>query len=244
MHQAGHPCRDRQRARAGTCLAMRGTADRGRHRRPGALAAGRLAERRNAERPAHCAGHRAAAAPGGGGLGGGPAAAAVGWCGRGGQAARAAGPGAGTGSAGRRRGQGPGAQRRPRSSRTHHFHLARGRTGATAESGPAVAWTASRAIAEGAARRSGRIVRRRGQPGAGHRAGGVLHRSGPAGRARSDRPACLVGRPLARRRTVVGCERPRSGRTARAQVLLDGAGRAALLLCYRQRRWYLEGVYE
>lgn len=39
----------------------------------------------------------------------------------------------------------------------------------------------------------------------------------------------------------------KTGRTARVQVLLDGdgdtAGRA-LLLCYRQRRWYLEGVYE
>jgi protein ImuB len=39
----------------------------------------------------------------------------------------------------------------------------------------------------------------------------------------------------------------RAGRTARVQVLLDGdgdtAGRA-LLLCYRQRRWYLEGAYE
>jgi len=39
-----------------------------------------------------------------------------------------------------------------------------------------------------------------------------------------------------------------SGRTARAQVLL-GSDQArdpvqALLLCYRQRRWYLEGVYE
>jgi protein ImuB len=37
------------------------------------------------------------------------------------------------------------------------------------------------------------------------------------------------------------------GRTARAQVLLDGddrTGGRALLLCYRQRRWYLEGVYE
>ena len=38
------------------------------------------------------------------------------------------------------------------------------------------------------------------------------------------------------------------GRTARVQVLL-GSDRAqapveALLLCYRQRRWYLEGVYE
>lgn len=32
------------------------------------------------------------------------------------------------------------------------------------------------------------------------------------------------------------------GRTARAQVLLE-SGRA-LLLCYRQRRWYLEGIYE
>ncbi len=40
----------------------------------------------------------------------------------------------------------------------------------------------------------------------------------------------------------------RAGRTARAQVLLepaDPAGPAqALLLCYRQRRWYIEGVYE
>jgi protein ImuB len=33
----------------------------------------------------------------------------------------------------------------------------------------------------------------------------------------------------------------RSGRSARAQVLVDDT---ALLLCYRQRRWYLEGVYE
>lgn len=32
------------------------------------------------------------------------------------------------------------------------------------------------------------------------------------------------------------------GRTARAQVLLEGE--QALLLCYRQRRWYLEGIYE
>ena len=32
------------------------------------------------------------------------------------------------------------------------------------------------------------------------------------------------------------------GRTARAQVLLEGEH--ALLLCYRQRRWYLEGRYE
>jgi len=31
------------------------------------------------------------------------------------------------------------------------------------------------------------------------------------------------------------------GRTARAQVLVAGT---ALLLCYRQRQWYLEGVYE
>lgn len=40
-----------------------------------------------------------------------------------------------------------------------------------------------------------------------------------------------------------------AGRVARAQVLLDGASDsgspgAALLLCYRQRRWYLEGAYE
>ncbi|KUI48675.1 DNA polymerase [Mycobacterium sp. GA-1199] len=42
----------------------------------------------------------------------------------------------------------------------------------------------------------------------------------------------------------------KAGRTARAQVLLDdGSSRdarpgQALLLCYRQRRWYVEGIYE
>ncbi len=39
----------------------------------------------------------------------------------------------------------------------------------------------------------------------------------------------------------------RAGRTARVQVLLDGDGDdtgRAMLLCYRQRRWYLEGMYE
>ena len=36
----------------------------------------------------------------------------------------------------------------------------------------------------------------------------------------------------------------RSGGTARAQVLIDGEPPRALLLCYRQRRWYVEGVYE
>jgi protein ImuB len=46
----------------------------------------------------------------------------------------------------------------------------------------------------------------------------------------------------------------KAGRTARAQVLLDtdersreeqnGSPGQALLLCYRQRRWYLEGIYE
>ncbi|MCE9515959.1 MAG: DNA polymerase Y family protein, partial [Mycobacterium sp.] len=35
-----------------------------------------------------------------------------------------------------------------------------------------------------------------------------------------------------------------SGRTARAQVLLDGDPPRALLLCYRRRRWCVEGVYE
>jgi protein ImuB len=40
-------------------------------------------------------------------------------------------------------------------------------------------------------------------------------------------------------------------RSARAQVLLEGGHKTgtddsgtALLLCYRQRRWYLEGIYE
>ena len=35
-----------------------------------------------------------------------------------------------------------------------------------------------------------------------------------------------------------------SGRTARAQVLVAGEPPRALLLCYRRRRWYLEGAYE
>ncbi|TRW79875.1 DNA polymerase Y family protein [Mycolicibacterium sp. 018/SC-01/001] len=35
-----------------------------------------------------------------------------------------------------------------------------------------------------------------------------------------------------------------SGRTARAQVLLGGERQEALLLCYRQRQWYIEGRYE
>ncbi|WP_328363755.1 DNA polymerase Y family protein [Mycobacterium sp. NBC_00419] len=43
-------------------------------------------------------------------------------------------------------------------------------------------------------------------------------------------------------------DQPHTGHTARAQVLVGGqAGEesgTALLLCYRQRRWYLEGVYE
>ncbi len=36
----------------------------------------------------------------------------------------------------------------------------------------------------------------------------------------------------------------KAGRTARAQVLLDADPAQALLLCYRQRQWYLEGAYE
>jgi protein ImuB len=39
-------------------------------------------------------------------------------------------------------------------------------------------------------------------------------------------------------------EHARIGRTARAQVLIDGEPPQALLLCYRQRQWHLEGVYE
>ena len=38
-------------------------------------------------------------------------------------------------------------------------------------------------------------------------------------------------------------QRTTSGRTARAQVLLNETA-TALLLCYRQQRWHLEGVYE
>jgi protein ImuB len=34
------------------------------------------------------------------------------------------------------------------------------------------------------------------------------------------------------------------GRIARTQILVEGDPGSALLLCYRQRRWHLEGVYE
>ncbi|PRC44401.1 DNA polymerase, partial [Mycobacterium sp. ITM-2017-0098] len=38
----------------------------------------------------------------------------------------------------------------------------------------------------------------------------------------------------------------KTGKTARVQVLVSdrASDTQALLLCYRQRRWYLEGVYE
>jgi len=42
----------------------------------------------------------------------------------------------------------------------------------------------------------------------------------------------------------------KAGRTARVQVLIEGPGgrgdgaEQAMLLCYRQRQWFLEGVYE
>src|SRR5829696_984269 len=39
-------------------------------------------------------------------------------------------------------------------------------------------------------------------------------------------------------------DQAKAGRTARVQVLLDGDPAQALLLCYRQRRWYVEGIYE
>ena len=78
VHPAGHPCRHRQRRRAATGLAMRRTADRGCHRRSGALATRRLAEPAQSGRPAHRPDHRAAAASGGGGVGRRAAVAAVG----------------------------------------------------------------------------------------------------------------------------------------------------------------------
>lgn len=44
LHPAGHSCRHRQRRRAQPGVAVRRAADRGRHRRPGALATGRVVE--------------------------------------------------------------------------------------------------------------------------------------------------------------------------------------------------------
>ena len=78
--------------------------------------------RRNPERPADRADHRAAAATGGGGVGRGAATAAVGWHRRGGPAACPSGAGAGAGSARTGGRAGAGAQRRPWTRRTHHLH--------------------------------------------------------------------------------------------------------------------------
>ncbi|CKT42944.1 Uncharacterised protein [Mycobacterium tuberculosis] len=68
LHPAGHSCRHRQRRRAQPGVAVRRAADRGRHRRPGALATGRVVEQPECSSPAHRGGDSAAAAGGGDGV--------------------------------------------------------------------------------------------------------------------------------------------------------------------------------
>ena len=68
-----------------------------------------------------------------------------------------------------------------------------------ADPSAALAGTTARAVADGPARRSGRTVRRRREPGAGDRSRTVLRGPVPSGHAVQRRPACLVGRALAGR---------------------------------------------
>ena len=79
---------------------------------------------------------------------------------------------------------------------------------------------------------------------------GTGGRPGPQSRGTAHQGRCAGGRDHGRSTNGGGIRRQRqAGRTARAQVLAgkrfrDKRMRFALLLCYRQRRWYLEGVYE
>ncbi len=76
--------------------------------------------------------------------------------------------------------------------------------------------------------------------------GTVLRRPGAAGRTGQRRSGCRWwAGPWPVDERWWDPEQAKAGRTARAQVLVDAmSARQALLLCYRQRRWYLEGIYE
>ena len=60
----------------------------------------------------------------------------------------------------------------------------------------------------------------------------------PGGRA-----TALVGRSMAGRRKVVG-PGPQGGAHRTGSGAAEEDPERALLLCYRQRQWYLEGIYE
>ncbi|CAG6854646.1 hypothetical protein PICSAR120_00398 [Mycobacterium avium subsp. paratuberculosis] len=158
LHPAGHSRRHRERRRTPPGVAVRRAVDRGRHRRPGALATGRLVEQPHRARSSHRPGDAVAAAGGGGGLRRGAAVAALGRPGGGGPAAGPPGAGAGAGLARPGGGAGAGALWWPRPGRAHHLDPARRRAGAAGRSRPAVARPAARAVTGGVARRSGGIA--------------------------------------------------------------------------------------
>ena len=107
------------------------------------------------------------------------------------------------------------------------FTAARRRAGAAGRSAPALAGATARAVADRAARRSGRAARCRRQPGAGDRPGAVLRRPGAAGRGRrTGRLSWWAGPwPVDERWWESGEDAARPGGRARVQVLLDGPGR-------------------
>ena len=158
MHPAGHSRRHGQRRRAGKGLALRRAVDRGRHRRPGALATGRVVEQPNSRPPSHRGGDAVTAAGGGGGVRRGTAVTAMGRARRGGPASGPSGVGAGAGSVRSGGGAGAGAVRRPRAGRTHHADSAGRRAGTASRPGSAMARPTAPAVAGGAARRSGGVA--------------------------------------------------------------------------------------
>ncbi len=245
MHPTGHPCRHRQRSRAGTGLALRRTADRGRHRRPGALAIGRLAEQAQSERPAHRPGDADPATAGGGGFGRGAAAAVVGWHRRedrlrarralvrvqgllGPEAVQVPVLSGGRGPAERITFTPLGDEPVPRADPGQPW------PGQLPEPSPTVLLDDPVELLDA----DGNPVRVTGRG---------LFSADPsrlAAPGRDGRLSWWAG-PWPVDERWWDPEQSKAGRTARAQVLVDGDERSqALLLCYRQRRWYVEGIYE
>ena len=137
-------------------------------------------------------------------------------------------PGSGSARTGGR--AGAGAQRRPWTGRAHHVDAVGRRAGAAGRPEAAVAGTTARALADRAARRPGRSARRRRQSGAGDQQGTVLRGAGAAAAPGREGTLSWWAGPWPVDERWWDPDR-KAGRTARAQVLLDGdpGGAAAVL---------------
>src|SRR6478736_177012 len=239
MHPTGHPRRHRQRSRAGTGLALRRTADRGRHRRPGALAAGRLAEQAQSERPAHCPGDadpvtaEALQLPLWGGIGEEDRLRARRALVRvqgllGPEAVQVPVLSGGRGPAERITFTPLGDEPVPRADPGQPW------PGQLPEPSPTVLLDDPVELLDA----DGNPVRVTGRG---------LFSADPSRLASPGRESKLSwwAGPWPVDERWWDPEQSKAGRTARAQVLVDSDERSqALLLCYRQRRWYVEGIYE